>query len=136
MPEHNKIKLRFTFDETIDGLVKGQIYDAVKCDEEIGRLPAVRIIYADGFIQLCPIMWFDLVENYTYFIDGDCDFDSFILHSTMFKEVIMVDTDDNEIIAEVDLYESKWDSGYGMACIGLTNGYYYKQDEIKSIRII
>ena len=136
MSAHEKIKLRFTFDETIDGLVKGQIYDAVKCNESIGRLPAVRIIYADGFMQLCPVMWFDLVENYTYFIDGDCAFDSLILYNTMFKEVIMVDTDDNEIIAEADLYESKWDSGFDMACIGLTNGYYYKQDEIRSIEIL
>ena len=136
MPEHNKIKLRFTFDETIDGLVKGQIYDAMTCDEEIGRLPAVRIIYADGFMQLCPVMWFDLVKNYTYLIDGDCAFDSHILYKTMFKMIRMVDVDNNEIIAEADLYESEWDSGYDMACIGLTNGYYYRQDEIRSIRII
>ncbi|WP_287991396.1 hypothetical protein [Ruminococcus sp.] len=136
MPAHNKIKLRFTFDETIDGLVKGQIYDAVKCDEEIGRLPAVRIIYADGFIQLCPIMWFDLVENYTYYIDVDCTFDSLILYSTLFKKIRMVGVDNNVIIAEVTLYESEWDSVYGMACIGLSNGRYYNQDEIRSIRII
>ena len=52
------------------------------------------------------------------------------------KKVKLVDSDDNEVIAVADLYESEDDSGYDEPIIGLTNGQYYLQSEIKSIEII
>ncbi len=134
--DNNMIKLRFTFDAEINGLNKGQVYDAIKCDRRIGRLPAVWIVYEDGYKQLCPFMWFELVENYTYYIDTDCKFDSLILYDTFFKQVRIVSTDNKVVTGTVHLYESESDSGYGIACIALSNGYYYKQDEIRSIEII
>lgn len=51
------------------------------------------------------------------------------------KKVKLVDSDDNEVIAVADLYESEDDSGYDEPIIGLTNGQYYLQSEIKSIEI-
>lgn len=58
------------------------------------------------------------------------------LQDMLGKKVKLVDSDDNEVIAVTDLYESEDDSGYDEPIIGLTNGKYYLQSEIKSIEII
>ncbi|MBQ6250174.1 hypothetical protein [Ruminococcus sp.] len=58
------------------------------------------------------------------------------LQDVLGKKVKLVDSDDNEVIAVADLYESEDDSGYDEPIIGLTNGQYYLQSEIKSIEII
>ena len=58
------------------------------------------------------------------------------LQDTLNKKVKLIDSDDNEVIAFSDLYESEYDSGYGEPIIGLTNGKYYIQSEIKSIEIV
>lgn len=58
------------------------------------------------------------------------------LQDALGKKVKLVDNDDNEVIAVADLYESESDSGYDEPIIGLTNGQYYLQSEIKSIEII
>lgn len=58
------------------------------------------------------------------------------LQDMLGKKVKLVDSDDNEVIAVADLYESEDDSGYDEPIIGLTNGKYYLQSEIKSIEII
>lgn len=58
------------------------------------------------------------------------------LQDALGKKVKLVDRDDNEVIAVADLYESECDSGYDEPIIGLTNGQYYLQSEIKSIEII
>lgn len=58
------------------------------------------------------------------------------LQDMLGKKVKLVDSDDNEVIAVADLYESEDDSGYDEPIIGLTNGQYYLQSEIKSIEII
>lgn len=58
------------------------------------------------------------------------------LQDMLGKKVKLVDSDDNEVIAVADLYESEDDSGYDEPIIGLTNGQYYLQFEIKRIEII
>lgn len=58
------------------------------------------------------------------------------LQDALGKKVKLVDSDDNEIIAVADLYETEDDSGYDEPIIGLTNGQYYLQSEIKSLEII
>jgi len=58
------------------------------------------------------------------------------LYDALFHKVKLVDSDNNEIVAVADLYESESDSGYDEPIIGLTNGQYYLQSEIKSIEII
>ncbi|MBE6864084.1 MAG: hypothetical protein E7495_05905 [Ruminococcus flavefaciens] len=58
------------------------------------------------------------------------------LYDALGKKVKLVDSDDNEIIAVADLYETEDDSGYDEPIIGLTNGQYYLQSEIKSLEII
>ena len=58
------------------------------------------------------------------------------LQDALGKKVKLVDNDDNEVIAVADLYESEYDSGYDEPIIGLTNGQFYLQSEIKSIEII
>ena len=40
------------------------------------------------------------------------------------------------MVAVADLYESEYDSGYDEPIVGLTNGRYYIQSEIKSIEIV
>lgn len=62
--------------------------------------------------------------------------DSLTLKKTLNHKVKLVENDGTENIGKADLYESEDDSGYGEAIIGLTNGYYYKQSEIKSIEIL
>ena len=94
------------------------------------------IVFEDGYKQLCPLMWFDLVENYTYYMNNEYAFDSLILYHTYFKKIRLVLTDNKEIVANVDLYESEYDSDFDMACIGLSNGFCYKQDDIRSIELI
>ena len=58
------------------------------------------------------------------------------LYDALFHKVKLVDSDNNEIVAVADLYESESDSEYDEPIIGLTNGQYYLQSEIKSIEII
>ena len=58
------------------------------------------------------------------------------LYDALFHKVKLVDSDNNEIVAVADLYESESDSGYDEPIIRLTNGQYYLQSEIKSIEII
>lgn len=58
------------------------------------------------------------------------------LYDALSHKVKLVDTDNNEVVAFADLYESKDDSGYDEPIIGLTNGQYYLQSEIKSIEIV
>lgn len=58
------------------------------------------------------------------------------LYDALGKKVKLVDSDDNEVVAVADLYESEYDSGYDEPIIGLTNGQFYLQSEIKSLDII
>lgn len=58
------------------------------------------------------------------------------LQDALCKKVKLVDSDNNEVIAVADLYESEYDSGYDEPIIGLTNGQFYLQSEIISIEII
>lgn len=58
------------------------------------------------------------------------------LYNALGHNVKLVDNDGNEYEGVADLFESKDDSGYDVAIIGLTNGQYYLQDDIKSIEII
>ncbi len=58
------------------------------------------------------------------------------LYDCLSHKVKLVDSDENEVIAIADLYESEYDSGYDEPIIGLTNGRYYRQSEIKSIEIV
>jgi len=48
----------------------------------------------------------------------------------------LTETDGAVHIETAILYESKDDSDEGVATIGLTNGYYYRTDEISSIEIL
>jgi len=61
--------------------------------------------------------------------------DSVTLAETYYHKVHMIDVNDNEVVGEVGLYESEWDSDDGMPCIGI-DGIMYNADEIKSIEII
>ena len=62
--------------------------------------------------------------------------DSLILYKALNHKVKLIENDGTEHIGIADFYESENDSGYGEAIIGLTNGYYYRLSEIKSIEII
>lgn len=57
------------------------------------------------------------------------------LYNALGHNVRIVDNDGNEHEGTADLFESKYDSGYEVAIIGITNGQYYLQDDIKSIEI-
>ncbi|MCR4795747.1 MAG: hypothetical protein K5898_11405 [Ruminococcus sp.] len=69
-------------------------------------------------------------------MDDKNPFDSLILYKTQFKKIKLVDKDNNEFIGTVDLYESEWDSGDDVAGIGLSNGWYYRQNDINYIEIL
>ena len=58
------------------------------------------------------------------------------LQDTICHKVKLVDNDGNGVVAVADLYESEYDSGYDEPIVGLTNGRYYTQSEIKSIEIV
>lgn len=58
------------------------------------------------------------------------------LYECLSHKVKLVKFDGNEVVAIADLYESEFDSGYNEPIIGLTNGQYYRQSEIKSIEIV
>ena len=63
--------------------------------------------------------------------------DSSTLYKVQNHKIKLIETDGTEHIGIVDYYESEYDSGYGMATIGLNNnGILFKADEIKSIEII
>ena len=57
------------------------------------------------------------------------------LYNALGHDIKLVDNDGNEYEGTADLFESKDDSGYDVAIIGLTNGQYYLQNDIKSIEI-
>nr|WP_303943226.1 hypothetical protein [Ruminococcus bromii] len=62
--------------------------------------------------------------------------DSLTLYNAQFHKVKLTETDGAVHIETAILYESKDDSDEGVATIGLTNGYYYRTDEISSIEIL
>lgn len=62
--------------------------------------------------------------------------DSLTLYGTMFHKVKLIDNDNKEHIGTVDLYESEYDSGYGVASISLSTGVEYTENDIKSIEIL
>lgn len=62
--------------------------------------------------------------------------DSLTLYNAQFHKVKLTETNGAVHIETADLYESEYDSGYDEAIIGLTNGYYYRTDEISSIGIL
>lgn len=62
--------------------------------------------------------------------------DSLTLYNALFHKVKLTETDGTVHIGTADLYESEYDSGEGVATIGLTNGYYYRTYEISSIEIL
>ncbi len=62
--------------------------------------------------------------------------DSLTLCKAQNHKVKLVEEDDTEHIAVLDFYESEWDSGYGVAAVGLTDRSSFKADEIKSIEIL
>ena len=61
---------------------------------------------------------------------------SIILCKALNHKVKLIEENGTEHIETADLYESEYDSGYGEAIIGLTNGLYYLQSDIKSIEIV
>ena len=63
--------------------------------------------------------------------------DSLTLYNAIEHSVKMVDKEGNTHIGRVTFYESEWDSGYGVAIIGLdTEGTFYKETDIESIEIL
>ena len=64
------------------------------------------------------------------------------LEDFLFKNVIIVDSNDKTHIGYVDFYESEYDSGYDEPSIGLIpnknskSGIEFRQSEIKSIKLI
>ena len=63
--------------------------------------------------------------------------DSVTLYKCFNKKVKLFDINDNEYIGIVDFYESEYDSGSGVAEIGLSNrATIFSADEIKSIEIV
>ncbi|WP_296694691.1 hypothetical protein [Ruminococcus sp.] len=138
MSDDKTIKLKYAFEEEIHGLKKGIIYNAVRCRNKLNGKEMVEIKNIDGDSKeyKYPFAWFDLVKNYAYYIDDKNPFDSLILYKTQFKKIKLVDKDNNEFIGTVDLYESEWDSGDDVAGIGLSNGWYYRQNDINYIEIL
>ena len=138
MPDDKTIKLKFILEKEIYGFKKDVIYNAIRCKDKLNGVEMVGIanIDEDGEEYAYPFSWFDLVENSVYFIDEKDTFASLILSNAQFKRIRLIDKDNNEFIGTVDLYESEYDSGDDIAGIGLSNGFYYKQNEIQSIEII
>ena len=63
--------------------------------------------------------------------------DSLTLYKAQGHNVKLVEEDDTEHTGIADFYESEYDSGYGVAIIGLKNeGVYYKADDLKNIEIL
>lgn len=62
--------------------------------------------------------------------------DSLTLYNAQFHKVKLTETNGAVHIETAILYESEDDSDEGVATIGLTNGYYYRTDEISSIEIL
>ena len=62
--------------------------------------------------------------------------DSLTLYDALFHKVKLTETNGAVHIETAILYESEDDSDEGVATIGLTNGYYYKEQEISSIEIL
>ena len=62
--------------------------------------------------------------------------DSLKLYDALFHKVKLTETNGAVHIETAILYESEDDSDEGVATIGLTNGYYYKEHEISSIEIL
>ncbi|WP_024857119.1 hypothetical protein [Ruminococcus albus] len=63
--------------------------------------------------------------------------DSIELYECYTKRVKLTTNDDYEFTGVVDFYESEYDSGSGVAEIGLNNvSTIFRADEIKSIEIL
>lgn len=62
--------------------------------------------------------------------------DSVYLAQTLYKKVKIVDSENLIHEGIVDLYESEFDSGYNEALVGLDNGIFLRQSEIKDIEIL
>lgn len=62
--------------------------------------------------------------------------DSLTLYDALFHKVKLTETNGAVHIETAILYEIEDDSDEGVATIGLTNGYYYRTDEISSIETL
>ncbi len=63
--------------------------------------------------------------------------DSITLYNAYTKKVRLIDNNDKEYIGVMDFFESEYDSGSGVAEIGLScRNMLFSADEIKSIEII
>ena len=62
--------------------------------------------------------------------------DSLTLYNAQFHKVKLTETDGAVHIETAILYESEDDRDNEISSVGLTNGYYYRTDEISSIEIL
>lgn len=62
--------------------------------------------------------------------------ESLTLCKALNHKVKLIEEDGTEHIGIADFYESEYDSGYGVAGIGIKGDLCFRADEIKSIEIL